>query len=175
MKMGLTRPKPTKLRREPAEVSEIITIEIAPEQGTPTEMAATPTPTTTPSPSSTPTEAPTLTPTAIATPVVPPEPDTVRFGDWLMALLLTGGVGGINYSLAKRKHNLRWSVRATFLTLIGGLLAYSYLAIKLPGSQGLITSGGSWSVFWITLLGALVGAASLWLWQLYATHRGKQS
>ena len=160
---------------EPAEVSEIITIEIAPEQGTPTEMAATPTPTTTPSPSSTPTEAPTLTPTAISTPVVPPEPDSVRFGDWLMALLLTGGVGGINYSLAKRKHNLRWSVRATFLTLIGGLLAYSYLAIKLPGSQGLITSGGSWSVFWITLLGALVGAASLWLWQLYATHRGKQS
>ena len=159
---------------EPAEVSEIITIEIAPEQGTATENPTTPTPTITPSPTITPTEAPTLTPTTISTPVVPPKPDSVHFGDWLMALLITSGIGGINFSLAKRKHGLRWSVQATFLTLIGGLLAYSYLAIKLPGSQGLITSGGSWSVFGITLLGALVGAGSLWLWQLYSAHRGKQ-
>ena len=159
---------------EPAELSEIISIEIAPEQGTVTEMAATPTPSITPSPSLTPTEAPTLTPTPISTPVVPPKPDSVEFGDWLLALLITGGVGGINYSLAKRKHGLRWSIRATFFTLIGGLLAYSYMAIKLPGSQGLISSGGSWGVSGITLLGALVGAGCLWLWQLYTTNRGKQ-
>jgi beta-N-acetylhexosaminidase len=163
-----------KAESEPAELSEIITIEIAPEQGTATEIPVTPEPTSTPSPTLTPTDTPTLTPTMISTPIVPVQPASVHLGDWLLALILTSGVGGINLGLAKRKHGLRWSIRATFLTIIGGFLAYSYLAVGLPGSQGLIESRGSWGVLGTTFLGALVGAGSLWVWQLYTTHPKKQ-
>ncbi len=163
-----------KAESEPAELSEIITIEIAPEQGTATEIPVTPEPTSTASPTLTPTDIPTLTPTMISTPIVPVQPASVHFGDWLLALFLTSGVGGINLGLAKRKHGLRWSIRATFLTIIGGFLAYSYLAVGLPGSQELIESRGSWGVLGTTFLGALVGAGSLWVWQLYTTHPKKQ-
>ena len=135
-----------KAESEPADLL-IITIEIAPEQGTATEIPATPEPTSTPNPTLTPTDSPTLTPTMISTPIVPVLPASVHFGDWLFALLLTSGVGGIKFDLAKRKHSLRWSIRAALLTIIGGFLAYSYLAVGLPGSQGLIKSRGSW-VFW---------------------------
>jgi beta-N-acetylhexosaminidase len=158
-----------RVESEPAQSSEGITIDIAPRQGTATEIPPTPEPTATPSPTATPTQLPTPTPTVVSTPVAPPPVDRVRFGDWLGALFITGGVGGLNFWLSNWKHGLRWSIQGVFLTLIGGLLAYSYLALDLPGSQGLILSAGSWGIFWVTLLGALTGAAVLWLWQLYTT------
>ncbi len=160
---------------EPAKSSNVITLDIAPEPGTATEIPPTPEPTATPSPTTTPTQLPTLTPTVVPTPVVPPPIDRVRFGDWLGALFITSSVGGINFWLSNRKHSIRWSVQAVFLTLIGGLLAYSYLALGLPGSQGLILSSGSWGVIWVTFLGAVIGAAVLWLWKLYITLVKKQA
>ena len=160
---------------EPAKSSDVITIDIAPKPGTATEIPPTPEPTVTPSPTTSPTPLPTLTPTVVSTPVVPPPIDRVRFGDWLGALFITGSVGGMNFWLSHRKHGLRWSVQAVFLTLIGGLLAYSYLAVGFPGSQGLILSSGSWGVIWVTFLGAAIGAAVLWLWKLYTTLVKKQA
>ena len=160
---------------EPAKSSDVITIDIAPKPGTATEIPPTPEPTVTPSPTTSPTPLPTLTPTVVSAPVVPPPIDRVRFGDWLGALFITGSVGGMNFWLSHRKHGLRWSVQAVFLTLIGGLLAYSYLAVGFPGSQDLILSSGSWGVIWVTFLGAAIGAAVLWLWKLYTTLVKKQA
>lgn len=154
---------------EPAQSSAVITIDIAPKQGTATEIPPTPEPTATSSPTATPTQQPTLTPTVVSTPIAPPPVDRVRFGDWLGALFVIGSLGGLNFWLANWKNGLRWSVLAVFLTLSGGLLAYTYLALDLPGAQDLILSAGSWGVIWVTFLGALAGAASLWMWQLYTS------
>jgi hypothetical protein len=48
-------------------------------------------------------------------------------------------------------------------TVIGGLSAYSYLALQLPGSQQLLTRAGTLGVILITALGALGGLAIIWL------------
>ena len=149
---------------EPAEQSDAIIIEIVPEQGTPTQPSPTPEPTLTPSPSPTATEIPTVTPTITPTPIVPAQADRVMFGDWLLALFITGGVSGVNYWLMKQKDDLRWAIRAAFLAIIGGLLSYTYLSIGLPGSQALIRTAGTWGVVGITLSGAAIGAGILWLW-----------
>jgi beta-N-acetylhexosaminidase len=159
-----------RVESEPAISSDVITIDIASEQATATENPPTAEPTLTPSITPTSTEMPTPTPTTVPISDGPTEPDNPRFGDWLLALLLTGGVGGLNLGLAKRFHGLRWSVRSALLTMMGGLLAYSYLAVGLPGSQGLITAGGTWSVIGMTFLGALLGAGSMWIWHFYATR-----
>jgi beta-N-acetylhexosaminidase len=160
---------------EPAKTSDIITIDIAPEQGTATEIPPTQEPTLTPSPTATTTEMPTPTQTIVPTPVITSGPDTVHFGDWLLALIVTGSVGGVNFWLANLKKGLRWSIQAVLLTLIGGVLAYTYLAIGLPGSQGLIETRGSLGVLGVTFVGALSGAASLWLWGFYTSQQRKNA
>jgi beta-N-acetylhexosaminidase len=156
---------------EPAEQSDVIVIEIAAEQLTPTQITPTPEPTLTPSPSPTVTEIPTNTPTVTPTPEITPQPGSAQFGDWLLALFISGGVSGINYLLMNQKNGLRWAIRAALVTIIGGLLAYSYLSVGLPGSQLLIETAGSWGIFGITFMGALISTGVLWLWVVLVSHR----
>ena len=148
---------------DPATQSTILNFDIPPENPTETPSTATKEPTTTPTPTSTPTETPTVTPTP--TPELPPPPrGTVNLGDWLAALVVTGGLGGGNYWIASRKAGLRWGVRSGFLALIGGLLIYSYLAVGLPGSETLIQSRGLVGVSVATILGSVLGACIGWIW-----------
>jgi beta-N-acetylhexosaminidase len=149
---------------EPAEQSDEIIIEIVPVQGTPTQLSPTPEPTLTPSPSPTATEVPTVTPTITPTPIITTQTDRVKFGDWLLAVFITGGVSGVNYWIFKRKDDLRWAIRGAMLAIIGGFLAYTYLSIGLPGSQALIKTTGTWGVLGITFFGAAIGVGILWLW-----------
>jgi beta-N-acetylhexosaminidase len=160
---------------DPAELSEVIIIEIAPQQVTPTEIPSTPEPTFTPSPTFTPTETPTLTPTLAPTPVIVTPVPTIQFKDWLLAILITSSVSIMNFWLVNYKNGLRWGVRGAFLAIIGGLLTYSYLSIGLPGSQNLIETNGTWGVLGITFIGAVVGGSVLWLWQGLAIKRIKQT
>lgn len=164
-----------RVESEPAVSSDVITLDIASEQATATESLPTPEPTLTPSVTPTATEMPTPTPTPTQIVDEPTQPENPRFGDWLLALLLTGGIGGVNIGLAKKIQSLRWSVRSAFLTTIGGLLAYTYMAAGLPGSQGLIAAWGTWSILGITFLGTLTGAGSMWLWHIYTTRPRSRS
>jgi beta-N-acetylhexosaminidase len=155
---------------DPATQSTILTFDIPPENPTETPAFSTPEPTFTPTPTATSTETPTVTPTPVEE-IPPPPRGTVIFSDWLVAFIVAGAIGGGNYWLANRKAGLRWGVRCGFLTLIGGLLFYSYLAVGLPGSESLIQSSGLNGVALATLAGAALGTAAGWIWYLLQTRQ----
>jgi hypothetical protein len=48
-------------------------------------------------------------------------------------------------------------------SIIGGLLAYSYLALQLPGSITLLKKLGTFGVIVFTLFGAILGVGCVWL------------
>ncbi|MBN2549997.1 MAG: hypothetical protein JXB15_12615 [Anaerolineales bacterium] len=139
----------------------------------------TPTPTPSPIPTETPFPTPTQTPqpTTPEPPAIQPQPPTVNFGDWLIALLITLTIAWGSYRLATMIGQVRWGIRAGFLALIGGLLAYSYLALRLPGTEGLWDNSLSRSIFFITLSGCLAGLAAAFIWRTLteARQRNKNS
>jgi beta-N-acetylhexosaminidase len=146
-----------------AKKSDILQIDIPPENVTVTAPPPTITPTTTPT--ITPTPSATFTPVPTPQPILPPPPIHTNFRDWLIALLVAVTIGLSNFGLARFIGQIRWGIRGAFLALIGGLLAYTYLAIGLPGSTSLIKSSGLWGVFGVALLGSVLGGGSTWLWR----------
>ncbi len=145
---------------EPAKVSQILHFEIpgGPETHTTT----------------TPTETPTLTPTIVFVPT--PLPTAVNaqtsplqtrpyFSDWLVIMFLVSGLSIASYKLSAYLAQVRWGVRSGFLVLIGGLLAYSYLALGLPGARHLMDTSGAWGIVLVTLLGCGLGILIAWGWR----------
>jgi beta-N-acetylhexosaminidase len=155
-----------RVESEPAKTSAVLTFNIPVENVTATVVPPTPTPTETPTPTPTltPTSTPTLTPTITPTPTPTPEPIRAEFGDWLAALLVAAGIGMANFALARWAHQFRRGIRGLLLAVIGGLIAYSYLALEMPGSQALLSKAGLYGVIGITLVGALVGCGAAWIW-----------
>ncbi len=145
--------------------SDVLTFEIPPEAGTVTPLITTGTP----MPSATATTTPSATPTATpVTTAIPPDTGGaggVNFGDWLIALCVSAAIGGTNYWLINMRSGLRWGVRAALLPMIGGMFTYIYLAINLPGSNSVLQEMGAWGVLWLVILGGLVGAGAIWIWQ----------
>jgi beta-N-acetylhexosaminidase len=152
--------------------SEIVSVTVVPPTPTPTDTPTpTPTPTPTLTPTFTPTPNPTITLTAVPTPTITPTstPKPLRdhpyISEWLLALFVAAAIGISNYWLAVWTSQLRWGLRGGFLALIGGLLAYSYLALGMPGSTTLIHKAGSWGIILITFFGACIGMAGTWVWR----------
>jgi beta-N-acetylhexosaminidase len=134
----------------------------------PAEAAPTliqPTPTNPPTETLTPTSSITPTLTMEPTPVPIPESDQTDFGDWSLAFAITMTIGLSTYWVSSVLGQVRWGVRASFLVLIGGLAAYSYIALGMPGSKSLLQGMGSRGVLLVTLLGAAVGAVACWSWR----------
>jgi beta-N-acetylhexosaminidase len=129
-------------------------------------------PTQTPEPSPTPTIQQAVVETPLPPPAAPPQPD---LGDWLIALLISGGFAWAVYRLASMIGQIRWGVRAAFLTLIGGLLAYLYLVLRLPGSAEMLSDSVSRSVFLSTLAGTILGLTVAFLWQRLSEARSRES
>jgi len=107
---------------------------------------------------------PTITPTPRATPVTnaPGAPD---FGDWLLASLVAAGIGIAVYWMDASSGMLRWGIRSSLLAWMGGLAAYIYLALDLPGTAPLIQASGSWGVLLATLIGCGLGWGIARAWQ----------
>jgi beta-N-acetylhexosaminidase len=130
----------------------------------------------TPSPTPQPTETPTLEPpTPTPEPVVTPSPletkPYLRIGDWLIAVLFTFGIAFALYRLAAWLGFVRWGVRVSFFALIGGLIAYTYLAIRLPGSEALLNISVSGSVIIVCLIGSAVGLGIALAWRSIVEKR----
>lgn len=85
--------------------------------------------------------------------------------DWLLAFLLTAVIGAVTYWFSTTIGQIRWGVRAALLTTIGGMLAYTYLALGMPGSKDVVQQTGTWGVLIITVLGAGIGWAAAWGWR----------
>jgi beta-N-acetylhexosaminidase len=134
------------------------------------------TPTATEFPTPTPTAAP---PTPTLEPFVTPtetpiaEPEEPGFGEWLIAVSLSLGLSFAIYRFSTQIGNLRWGIRASFLALIGGLLAYLYLAIQLPGSQELLEFSLPWGIFLASLSGMGLGLVAAFIWRALATASRK--
>jgi len=132
------------------------------------------TPTMQPTPTLEPSPTPTETPVPIET---TPPPSTTRpdLGDWFIALLVAGGIAWSFYRLAALVGQVRWGVRGGFLAFIGGLATYSYLAMKMPGSEILLIGSISRGVFFSTLIGAAIGLLLAWGWRQLNTGQKSTS
>jgi beta-N-acetylhexosaminidase len=148
-----------RVESEPAKQSTALRFDIPLEDG-----GLTPTPTTqpteTPTPSPSPTPEPTLNPEAAPPPLARP-----HLQDWLIALMVTITASLGTYRFAAFIGQIRWGVRGGFLSLIGGLSAYTYLASGLPGSQDLIGSSGAFGILLVTVLGCVTGILVAWAWR----------
>ena len=156
-----------------AVTSDVLTFEIPPELITSTPPASTQTPTPSLTPTITPTTTPTSTPQTTDIPVNPPNQGSVDFGDWLVALIVTTIISGVNYWMINLKSGLRWGVRAALLTLIGGMFMYIYLAINMPGSESMLKQMGAWGVMLFVVIGAGIGAGTTWIWQMMDLRNAK--
>ena len=163
------------VQSDPAKLSDVLVYDIPPENVTPTEPG--PTTTLAPSPTATefPTETPTNTPSPTPTPVDDQPRTQVNLGDWLGALLGASVIGGASYGFASKKHGLRWGVRAGLMALAGGLFAYSYLALDLPGSAAVIERYGVWGVLTVAVFGAAIGTGAAWGWQTWQARQNPKA
>ncbi|HEY4717515.1 MAG TPA: glycoside hydrolase family 3 N-terminal domain-containing protein [Anaerolineales bacterium] len=112
----------------------------------------------------------------VATTAVPPsetpvavevEPEPLRAGlvDWFLSTLVSILAGYFAYQTGISLDRRRWAVRWGLTTLIGGLAVGSYLAFDLPGSQTLLSMGGTWGVVLSALVGAGLGWLAGWMWR----------
>lgn len=147
---------------DPAINSELLRLDISSgESAAITAIVPTPGPTSTPDPTST----PTLTPQPTPSPT-PEPPAAPHVGDWLMGTLLALGVGAAAAWLGGRVAPQRWGVRWGLCMLIGGLAAYTYLALDLPGSQTVLREAPTVGVMMVVSAGLLAGLAGGVIWWL---------
>jgi beta-N-acetylhexosaminidase len=140
-------------RSDPANDSTHLQFDIPPE-GIPTiEIVITP------FPSETPTIEPESTEVIPPVETLPPSspPGTIGISDWAIGTLVSIIIGVVIYWLTSMFGIIRWGVRAGLLAIIGGILAYLYIAIGLPGSDQLLNIPGAWGILIVTLLGSGLG------------------
>lgn len=158
---------------EPARQSTILRFEIPSMTGEVILPTATEQPTATPSPSPTPTATETALPVIQNQPLEPP-PVHTRFGDWVLATLVTTAIALSSFRLAVQIGLVRWGLRGALLALIGGLIAYSYLALRLPGSETVLNGSISRGVLLVTLVGAGLGLLAAWSWRTIEVNSRQQ-
>jgi len=130
----------------------------------------------------TPTPIPEFTPTPTvitATPVVvvpksPLEQGYPGFAGWLAVVLSLLGFGLLAYWLGERLAAVRWGVRWAICVLLGGLLAYTYLAMRLPGATTYLQRGGWSGMMGVVLLGAAAGFGGAYAWFRLANESKKR-
>jgi beta-N-acetylhexosaminidase len=156
-----------RVESERARSSNVLVFDVPPANPEVVPPTDTPVPTLTPTPTAT----QTATPTATVTPTVeappPPPPPQVNFGDWFVVMFVASTLGFGSYWIGIASGHIRWGIRSGFLGLIGGLLAYTYLALDLPGSHDLLATAGTWGTVFLTAVGAVLGSIAGWSWKSF--------
>ncbi len=150
-----------RVESEPAKQSDILRFEFPAENGTIIPETLTPEATIEPTLTAT-----VLSPTEIVIIQQPLPPSLPNLIDWIVATLLAIAIGAFSYRLAAFMGQVRWGVRSGFLALIGGLSAYTYLAMELPGSKNILESIGAWGILLVTLSGSLAGILLTLAWRM---------
>jgi beta-N-acetylhexosaminidase len=119
------------------------------------------------------------TPSVTPTPILPTvtaitEDDLVtlegypRLGAWLLVLLAVFGGALLMFWAVSRIVSPRWGLRWALCCFVGGLVAYNYLALGMPGAAEWIASGaGAVGVLLITFIGETVGGLAAWVWMQF--------
>lgn len=125
-------------------------------------------PTETPTPTSTPTSIPSPTPTLMPTPTPDPSVNQTgypRLTDWLLVILLNLAGGFLAWIVGyKWWASLRWGIRSTLCTVIGGLGAYILLTFGITPIMNLVKASSSWFVVQATVIGMLFGWTAALIW-----------
>lgn len=154
---------------EPARSSDTIQLNVTREGATiiiitPTQGSETPEPTAT---IAAPTPTPTLSP-LVTTKGYP------TFLGWVMVLMVLAAGVSLTYWLASQMVDPRWAVRWALLVLVGGLVAYNYLALGFPLGETWLDGRGLPAFLQAVLTGQGIGFAVGWFWRL-ATESGDQA
>lgn len=146
---------------DPAQISQILSLEISDAGGQITSMQPTPLPTET-------SINLTSTPEVIAT----PDPRTLTnhelgvpsAGDWFLSSILILFAAGLLYWWGWEKQKHPWNPRVPLATGVCGYLAYLYFVIGMPGAKtSIIINGTGIIVFWV-IVGCLLGGGLGALW-----------
>ena len=105
-----------------------------------------------------------------STPLPLPDSDFVtsegspRFGGWLLILFVLAGGAWLASWVGGNIGASRWRVRWGLCALVGGLVAYNYMALGMPGASSTLIAWGGGALVGFTLLGQVFGAFAAWLW-----------
>lgn len=118
-----------------------------------------------------------------ATPVPTAQPgsdENVSLGrtdlvDWFLVLLISGILGFVAYQTGINLGKVRWAVRWGLTTLIGGLVAGSYLAFDLPGSKTILMFAGKWGLVLTLVAGASLGWLAGLAWREALKRQSKSA
>jgi hypothetical protein len=91
--------------------------------------------------------------------------DQTTVSDWFVIGLVAMLAAVFAYQVGVNQRSVRWGIRWSLTTLLGGVLGGTYLALTLPGSRELLLAWGSWGVMSVVLLGAGLGWLAGWRWQ----------
>ena len=153
----------------PAISSVVLQLNVTNEGSSVTIVTPTPVPEFTP----TPTEV-VITPTPTTLPTSPLEQGHPGLSGWLVMVLLLCVSGFSAYWLGYRIASIGWGVRWAICVVLGGLLAYTYLAIRLPGTVIFLQSSRWPGLIGTILLGVVVGFVSAYVWFRLAKGSRKQ-
>jgi len=95
--------------------------------------------------------------------------------DWFLMLLISGILGLLAYQTGINLGKVRWAVRWGLTTLIGGLVAGSYLAFDLPGSKAILMFAGKWGLVLTLTAGASLGGLAGLAWRETLKRRSAKS
>jgi peptidoglycan/LPS O-acetylase OafA/YrhL len=118
---------------------------------------------------------PTATPTPDRSQLFSPE-GYPRVGMWLLVMLAVIGGAVLMFWAVSRIVSPRWGLRWALSVFLGGLLAYNYLALGLPGAKEWIaSSAGAFGVLVLTFAGQVIGALGAWIWmQILSGPRSRE-
>lgn len=154
---------------DPAEISQILSLEISDTGGLISFFEPTAVPTENSSDTDTPSDQ-IVTPEAIS--ISNHAQGLPSAGDWFLCTMLILLVGVIFYGWGRVKKIYLWNPRIPIMAGIFGYLTYLYFAIGLPGAhQGILVNGGSILVFFV-LIGSFVGGGVGYLW--YVLDRARK-
>ncbi len=87
---------------------------------------------------------------------------------WLLIMLMIAVSSGLSFWFFNRLAQPRTGLRLALGIMLGGLLAYNYLAFGLPGSTGLSLSYQMTGVALIVLAGELAGGVAGYIWSQFS-------
>ena len=80
-------------------------------------------------------------------------------------MLISIGIAWSAYQLSVFVGQIRWGTRTAFIAFCGGLLAYSYVTLRFPGSEILLSQSIATAVFLSTFGGAVLGVLIVLIWK----------
>jgi beta-N-acetylhexosaminidase len=87
-----------------------------------------------------------------------------RFSAWVIAMLFIGVCMGLGYFTGLRLANPRSGIRWALGIMLGGLIAYNYLAFGVFGISHWLSGSGLPGLLLIVLMGEIFGFAGGWFW-----------